>query len=131
MSGPKTSRYTLTPEQRRILEEQRKIERRKAVASEKIKKAQKNLLAIGSMFEKEKQISAELTTRYGQDNGVSAFIAELEEITAPTQTVVTRTNYNDVESLEASADMLDASLEKAEKLAEKISSFSEANEIIL
>lgn len=29
MSGPKTSRYTLTPEQRRILAEQRKIEEEK------------------------------------------------------------------------------------------------------
>ena len=28
MSGPKTSRYTLTPEQRRILEEQRKLQQR-------------------------------------------------------------------------------------------------------
>ena len=27
MSGPKTSRYTLTPEQRRILAEQRQIQR--------------------------------------------------------------------------------------------------------
>ena len=27
MSGPKTSRYTLTPEQRRILAEQRRIQR--------------------------------------------------------------------------------------------------------
>ena len=47
MSGPKSSRYTLTPEQRRILAEQRKIERRKAVATEKIRKAQKQLLQIG------------------------------------------------------------------------------------
>ena len=42
MSGPKTSRYTLTPEQRRIFAEQRKIERRKAVASEKIKRIKRN-----------------------------------------------------------------------------------------
>ena len=32
MSGPKSSRYTLTPEQRRILAEQRRIEAAKAVA---------------------------------------------------------------------------------------------------
>ena len=35
MSGPKTSRYTLTPEQRRILAEQRRIERRKYIDSDK------------------------------------------------------------------------------------------------
>lgn len=49
MSGPKSSRYTLTPEQRRILAEQRKIERRKVVATEKIRKAQKQLLQIGGL----------------------------------------------------------------------------------
>ena len=55
MSGPKTSRYTLTPEQRRILAEQRKIERRKAVASEQIKRDTKRLREILAMHTKEKQ----------------------------------------------------------------------------
>ena len=50
MSGPKSSRYTLTPEQRRILAEQRAIERRKSVASESIRRNNKRLLQIGSMF---------------------------------------------------------------------------------
>ena len=66
MSGPKTSRYTLTPEQRRILAEQRKIERRKAVATETIKKAQKRLIQIGGMFTVEKQIASELFSRTGK-----------------------------------------------------------------
>ena len=35
MSGPKTSRYTLTAEQRRILAEQQRIERQKSFAVEK------------------------------------------------------------------------------------------------
>ena len=44
VSGPKTSRYTLTEEQRRILAELRKIEQRKAAASEKIKRNSKFFL---------------------------------------------------------------------------------------
>lgn len=50
MSGPKTSRYTLTPEQRRILAEQRKIERRKAGAIE-YTKAEAWLIALGKCKE--------------------------------------------------------------------------------
>ena len=72
MSGPKTSRYTLTAEQRRILAEQRKIERRKAVATETIKRTQKKLLQIGGMFGADKQIAVELIARTGSDNGLGA-----------------------------------------------------------
>ena len=57
MSGPKTSRYTLTPEQRRILAEQRELERRKSVASESIRRYNKRLMQIGSMFSTAKQVS--------------------------------------------------------------------------
>lgn len=60
MSGPKTSRYTLTPEQRRILAEQRELERRKSVASESIRRYNKRLMQIGSMFSTAKQVSGEL-----------------------------------------------------------------------
>ena len=50
MSGPKTSRYTLTAEQRRILAEQQRIERQKAVAIEKIKSKSKRIAEIESIF---------------------------------------------------------------------------------
>ena len=69
MSGPKSSRYTLTPEQRRILAEQRAIERRKSVALESIKRNNKRLLQIGSMFSMAKQVASELLTRCGNDGG--------------------------------------------------------------
>ena len=69
MSGPKTSRYTLTPEQRRIMERQREMDRRKAVAAESIQRNAKRLSQIGSMFSSEKQVSAELMHRVGDDGG--------------------------------------------------------------
>ena len=73
MSGPKTSKYTLTPEQRRILAEQRQLELRKSVAAENIKRDRKSLLLIGRMFDAEKHIADELRQRVGSDNGASAF----------------------------------------------------------
>ena len=110
MSGPKSSRYTLTPEQRKILAEQRKIERRKAVATEKIRKAQKKLLQIGGMFSAEKQIASELINRTGNDNGMTALMSELETLIAPIQPLVSRTNFEDVNAVEESANAVCAYL---------------------
>ena len=112
MSGPKSSRYTLTPEQRRILAEQRKIERRKAVATEKIRKAQKQLLQIGGMFNAEKQIASELFNRTGNDNGMATLISELETLITPIQPLVSRTNYDDVNSVEETANAVCACLKE-------------------
>ena len=128
MSGPKSSRYTLTPEQRKILAEQRKIERRKAVATEKIRKAQKKLLQIGGMFSAEKQIASELINRTGNDNGMTALMSELETLIAPIQPLVSRTNFEDVNAVEESANAVCAYLKEAEKLASKISSIAASNE---
>lgn len=128
MSGPKSSRYTLTPEQRRILAEQRKIERRKAVATEKIRKAQKQLLQIGGMFNAEKQIASELFNRTGDDNGMTTLISELETLITPIQPLVSRTNYDDVNSVEETATAVCAYLKEAEKIAAKISSIAATNE---
>ena len=128
MSGPKCSRYALTPEQRRILAEQRKIERRKAVATEKIRKAQKQLLQIGGMFHAEKQIASELFNRTGNDNGMTTLISELETLITPIQPLVSRTNYEDVNSVEDTANAVCACLKEAEKIASKISSIAATNE---
>lgn len=131
MSGPKTSRYTLTPEQRRILAEQRRIERRKAVATEKIKRTQKRLLQIGGMLGAEKQIAAELMARTGSDNGITALIDELDALIEPIQPLVARTNFDDVTFVEETANAVCACLKDAEKLASKISSIATTNELNL
>lgn len=128
MSGPKSSRYTLTPEQRKILAEQRKIERRKAVATEKIRKAQKKLLQIGGMFSAEKQIASELINRTGNDDGMTALMSELETLIAPIQPLVARTNFDDVNSLEETANTVCDRLKEAEKIASRISSIAATNE---
>lgn len=50
MSGPKTSRYILTPEQRRILAEQRRIERKTREEQSRTKRNIKALSAIVVSF---------------------------------------------------------------------------------
>lgn len=131
MSGPKSSRYTLTPEQRRILAEQRAIERRKAVASENIRRNNKRLLQIGSMFTCAKNVSGELVNRSGNDGGFAAKLLELENIITPVASIISRTDNNDINSLESTSKEVAASLAKAEKIASELSVISAKNEIAL
>lgn len=128
MSGPKTSRYTLTPEQRRILAEQRKIERRKSIASESIKRNNKRLLQIGSMFSSSKSVSDELVNRIGNDGGFAEMFQKLESVIAPIAPVIEKTNTDDVTSLESTSKTVAESLAKAEKLAKELSRISARNE---
>lgn len=131
MSGPKTSRYTLTPEQRRILAEQRAIERRKAIASESIKRNNKRLLQIDSMFSAEKQVSDELLSRCGNDSGFADKLSELEHVIAPIASIISKTDNNDVISLESTSKEVAESLAKAEKIASELSVISAKNELAL
>ena len=112
MSGPKSSRYTLTPEQRRILAEQRAIERRKSVASENIRRNNKRLLQIGSMFSSAKDVSGELMSRCGNDGGFASKLLELENVIAPIAPIISKTNNDDVNSLESTSKEVAASLVK-------------------
>lgn len=131
MSGPKSSRYTLTPEQRRILAEQRAIERRKSVASENIRRNNKRLLQIGSMFSSAKDVSGELLSRCGNDGGFASKLLELENVIAPIAPIISKTNNDDVNSLESTSKEVAASLVKAEKIASELSAISAKNEIAL
>lgn len=131
MSGPKTSRYTLTPEQRRILAEQRIIERRKAVASENIKRKNKRLLQIGNMFSTEKQVSAEMLNRTGDDGGFAKKTEELEHVVTQIAPVVSKINMDDVDSLESSSKKISESLTQAEKIATELSTIATLNALNL
>lgn len=131
MSGPKSSRYTLTPEQRRILAEQRAIERRKSVASENIRRNNKRLLQIGSMFSSAKDVSDELMSRCGNDGGFASKLLELENVIAPIAPIISKTNNDDVNSLESTSKEVAASLVKAEKIASELSAISAKNEMAL
>lgn len=131
MSGPKSSRYTLTPEQRRMLAEQRKIERRRAVAVERTRKAQKQLLRIGGMFRVEKQIASELLNRTGNDQRLAELISELETMITPIQSLAARTDFDDVHAAEGTANTVCAGLKDAKKLASRITAIAATNELNL
>lgn len=131
MSGPKTSHYTLTPEQRRILAEQRALERRKSVASENIKRNNKRLLQIRSMFSMAKQVSGELLNRCGNDGGFADKLAELDGLITPVAPIISKTDRNDVNSLETTSKVVAATLAKTEKMAAELSAISAKNEMEL
>lgn len=131
MSGPKTSRYTLTAEQRRIIAEQQRIERQKAVAVEKIKSKSKRLLEIGSLFSDDKNISTELLKRTGSDNGFSDKINELERLTDNIKNTIYETDNSDLQSLERTVDGTSVMLSETEKLVKEIKVISIKNETLL
>lgn len=131
MSGPKTSRYTLTPEQRRILAEQREMDRRKAVAAESIQRNSKRLLQIGSMFSSEKLVSAELMHRIGDDGGFKQKANELEMLIAPFASPAAETDKNDVLALERTAKVVSECAVKAEKMVQELSDIAAQNEVKL
>lgn len=126
MSGPKTSRYTLTPEQRRLLAEQRITEQRKAAALANIQNKSKRLLQIGNMFSVEKRVSAELNARIGNDGGFSQKIQELEQQIRQGASIVPGTD-NDVSSLERVSEDASRCVARAEKIVGELSEIAAQN----
>lgn len=131
MSGPKTSRYTLTAEQQRILAEQRELERRKAVAFESIKQNKDKLVEIGSLFSSEKQISNELLNRTGSDNGFANKLRELDAILVTAAQVPESIDNKDVSTLENIASSTLESCKKAEIIVKDLSKIAAQNEVVL
>lgn len=128
MSGPKTSRYTLTPEQRRLLAEQRIMEQRKAAASGSIQRNSQRLLQIGKMFAAERQVSDELMNHSGSDGGFSQKLGELERLTASAAPMMKETDDKDVAALERTAQVLGGCAAKAEKIVLELSDIAAQNE---
>lgn len=131
MSGPKTSRYTLTAEQRRILAEQQRIERQKAVAVEKIKTKSKRIVEMKSIFSNDKIVATELLQRTGSDSGFADKIMELQKLTDSCQKMIFETNNADLQSLERTVDSTSVILSEAEKLVKEIKVISIKNETLL
>ena len=100
MSGPKSSRYTLTPEQRRLLREQRERERRIAVAKEKIKRNIRNIQTLGGLLCDKREL-ADINLRVNGDSALSEAIKSFDEVTNEMRTVESVTDYSSVDSLEA------------------------------
>lgn len=127
MSGPKSSRYALTEEQRRILAEQRAIEIRKAVASETIKRGKSKLLHIKSMFAENVVTSQELKRLKCGDGGFEERFKKLEELITPIEEIITATDKKDVSSLENTASIVSDYVKTGEIISSELSKISDAN----
>jgi len=131
MSGPKTSKYTLTAERRRILAEQRRIERRKAVAYENIKRRSADFSRIGIMFTKDKVIADELISRNGDDNGFNTKLANLSQLLNSIMIAISDIKEDNVDTVEALSEQADKALSDADKLIKEISYIAEKNRLAL
>jgi len=131
MSGPKTSKYALTPEQRRILEEQRKLELRRTKAKQSIKRNKKILLGMEERLSSQRKIARELLSRKADDGGFTEKIRELDELTAPVASILAGIDQGNVDSLEKSAAELDDRAQRAGKLAGELEKLARHNEAVL
>ena len=77
MSGPKTSRFTLTEEQRRQLAIQRELEIKRQAEKKKLDQLRISIASGESGFEHEKSRAEELRVREGNDCGWSKTISRL------------------------------------------------------
>ena len=76
MSGPKSARYTLTPEQRRILAEARERERKTQQENEKFKMQKTELIALGNDLKRFIKNIDFLAERTDTGKGVQAQLRE-------------------------------------------------------
>ncbi len=120
MSGPKSSRYTLTPEQRRILAEQRRIERAKAIANETIKRNSAALKRLSVGVQHETVIAGEAVSRLGDDGGYAQKINELLRVIRDAEMTAARVDTDSLSSLESAAKSTSESIKKAELLKKEI-----------
>ncbi len=128
MSGPKTSRYTLTPQRRLALARQREEQRRRAVAHESIHSGLKRLLQLCGSFSEESGTADELARLFDDDGGFSALLKKLQDIHSAAQSSSVSLSSDSLQSLEKSAADVSKRLSDALVLAEEIRSVAHANE---
>ena len=79
MSGPKSSRYTLTAAQQRAIEEQRRIEQERKENCIWVKNTLGQIQKENSTFVREQAVAKELTAKTGNDHGLQRLIQEIQE----------------------------------------------------
>lgn len=79
MSGPKSSRYTLTAAQRRAIEEQRRIEQERKENCIWVKNTLGQIQKENSTFGREQAVAKELAAKTGNDHGLQRLIQEMQE----------------------------------------------------
>ncbi|AWI05025.1 hypothetical protein [Clostridium drakei] len=121
MSGPKTSRYTLTKEQRRILREQLERERRTQEEKTKINRYISELRTICASFDEPLEQVKELQKR---TNEGKEYISQVENLCVDIQQKIESNSLNDkeltLERLEIHNKSLEAYLKKIMKKADML-----------
>ena len=131
MSGPKMASYRLTPEQQRILARQRELERRKAVASEGIKRASEKIHEIGSLHQGKNAVAEELLARIGNDGGYAQKVKELCSLVSGAAPIVAATDQSRAEALEKTEKVIGERLKKAERISAEIRAIVSRNDEVL
>ena len=128
MSGPKTSRYTLTAAQRRTLQEQRRRELEEQRRRERISKAKSKLAVLSAKTYGLSNITEEaldqarlLNERTGSDNGFAVLKNQLSENTGNLVASIEKANKSDsVELLEQAVREAQQAFDNLSKLRGKL-----------
>lgn len=128
MSGPKTSRYTLTAAQRRALQEQRRRELEEQRRRERISKAKSKLAVLSAKTYGLSNITEEaldqarlLNERTGSDNGFAVLKNQLSENTGNLVASIEKANKSDsVELLEKAVREAQQAFDDLSKLRGKL-----------
>ena len=128
MSGPKTSRYTLTAAQRRALQEQRRRELEEQRRRERISKAKSKLALLSAKTYGLSNITEEaldqarlLNERTGSDNGFAVLKNQLSENTGNLVASIDKANESDsVELLEQAVREAQQAFDDLSKLRGKL-----------
>ena len=132
MSGPKTSYYTLTPEQLKILQEQLERELLRQENLGKLQRISSTLKTIESQFKEDAEKASELLERTHNDSGFSSKIIELRnEIKVITSDISTVSSDASFEIVEAKLNKASASMKNIDKIVAEINNISKSNDIVL
>lgn len=132
MSGPKTSYYTLTPEQLKILQEQLERELLRQENLGKLQRISSTLKTIESQFKEDAEKASELLERTQNDSGFSSKIIELRnEIKVITSDISTVSSDASFEIVEAKLKKANASVKNIDKIVAEINNISKSNDIAL
>lgn len=135
MSGPKTSRYTLTAAQRRALQEQRRRELEEQRRRERISKAKSKLAVLSAKTYGLSNITEEaldqarlLNERTGSDNGFAVLKNQLSENTGNLVASIEKANKSDsVELLEQAVREAQQAFDDLSKLRGKLNGLISKN----
>lgn len=127
MSGPKTSSYTLTAEQRRILAEQRRRELKIAEEKAKLKQIRSQFLTIGNAFTKAQERAKELADLSMSDNGFLEEYGKLANVVKKQLSELTEYDTFSLTRLEAVGQSANNTLAEVAKIQKRLNEIDALN----